>query len=259
MKKLLFAFCMLGCSAFGQTATNFNCNDCAAANHDLFTELNAGKVVVICWVMPCSTCIGGALSAQSACQSFSASNPGQVYYYCVDDVANTSCSTLLSWCNTNGITNTTAMFSNATINMTDYGTAGMPKVVVLGDQNHTVYYNQNNPNITTLGIQTAIGNALSAIAIGVKENENVSFASLNVFPNPANTSSKLSFSLANDSKCFIAVNNQLGQKVAEVFNGTLHKGENSIDINTSHLSNGNYFINFSNGNSSKNLKLIIAR
>ena len=38
--------------AFSQTATDFTCNDCAGSSHNLFSELDGGKVVVLVWVMP---------------------------------------------------------------------------------------------------------------------------------------------------------------------------------------------------------------
>jgi hypothetical protein len=262
MKKIILSVTAGLISAFSvaQTATNFNCTDCAAANHDLFTELDAGKVIVICWVMPCSNCINGALSSQSAVQSFSNSNPGQVFFYCSDDYANSTCSTINGWCSTNGITNATK-FSNAAVSMSGYGAAGMPKVVVLGSATHSVYFNQNGAAITQSGITSAINAALVANATGVKENENNTFASASIFPNPSNTSCSLSFNLSKDSKVKVEMQNILGQKVAEVFNGDLQKGENTLNVSTSELSNGNYFINFSdgNGNSTKNLKLIIIR
>lgn len=261
MKKLLLLIssCLLTISTIGQTASNFNANDCASVNHDLFTELNAGKVVVIVWVMPCSSCISGALSAQSAVQSFSASNPGQVVYYVADDYGNSTCSTISSWCTTNGIM-PTAKFTNSVVSMSPYGAAGMPKAVVLGNSSHTVYFNVNGSgNITVSGLQTAINNALSSIAAGVNENESTVFSSAKVFPNPSNSSCSLTFNLVKDSKVKIEIENQLGQKVSDVFNGDLQKGENNINVSTSEISSGNYFINFSDGETSKKLKLVIVR
>lgn len=258
MKKVILSLIagLISTFGFAQTATNFNCNDCSSTNHDLFTELNSGKIVVIAWVMPCTSCISGALAGQSACQGFSVSHPNTVYFYCADDVANTSCSTLSSWCSTNGMS-TATKFSNSAVNMSNYGTAGMPKVVVLGGTSHTVYYNQNDGAITQSGIQTAINTALAVNTLGV--NENSVFASANVYPNPANNACSLSFNLSKDSKVNIEVQNQLGQKVSIVFNGDLQKGENTLNINTSKLSSGNYFINFSDGETSKKAKLIIVR
>jgi hypothetical protein len=261
MKKILLALTIASMSinfASAQTATNFNCNDCSSTNHDLFTELNSGQIIVIAWVMPCGACISGALAGQTACQSFSTSNPGMVSFYCADDVANTSCTTLSSWCTTNGITSATK-FSNSAVNMSNYGTSGMPKVVVLGGASHTVYYNQNGGAVTQSGIQNAIASALAANVTAINETKNTVFTSANIFPNPSNTASSLVFSLFKDSKVNIEVLNQLGQKVSEVFNGNLSKGENTIKINTSELSNGNYFVNISDGDSSKKIKFIVVR
>lgn len=257
MKKNLLTLLSLtaGLFAFGQTATNFNCNDCAGVNHDLFSELNAGKVVVICWVMPCSSCISGALAAQSACNAYASSNPGQVLYYCVDDYANTSCSTLSGWCTTNGV-NPTAKFSNAAINMSNYGSAGMPKVVVLGDVNHTVYYNQNNAAITTSGIQAAIGNALAAIATGVQNIDGPLFQA-QLFPNPVDESATLSLNLAADAKVSVLLTNLLGEKMGTLFTGNLPQGRQSISIKTDDLAGGNYFITISGGGASSKLKLVV--
>ncbi len=260
MKKLLLTSLAFICAlfSFGQTASNFNCNDCSAVNHDLFTELNSGKVIVIAWVMPCGACIGGGLAGYTTVQNYSVTNPGQVKFYLADDVANTTCASLTTWGNTNGMTNPDARFSDALVNMAGYGAAGMPKVIVVGGTSHTVYYNQNGASVTASGIQTAINNALAAIAAGVKENTNNTFASANVYPNPSNSSSSISLNLQRESKIKIEVQNLLGQKVSEVFNGTLPQGENTLKINTSELSNGNYFVSFSDGNSSNQIKLIVS-
>jgi hypothetical protein len=260
MKKLLLSLIIGLVSQFGiaQTAGNFTCNDCSSSNHDLFTELNAGKVVVIAWVMPCSNCISGALSAFTAVQNYTTSNPGQVLFYLSDDVGNTSCSTLQNWASTNGMT-PNAVFSNSAVSMSPYGAAGMPKVVVLGGASHTVYYNvDGSGNISTSGVQGAINNALSAIASGVKENNGI-FSSLDIFPNPSNTSATISLKLSKESKVKIELLNQLGQKVSEVYNGIFPQGDNTVKVNTSELANGNYFISCSDGITTKKLKLIVLR
>jgi len=190
MKKLLLLLLTVLSAQFGhtQTASNFTCNDCAGSNHDLFTELNSGKIIVIAWVMPCAAWISGELAGYSAVQSF----PGQAYFYLADDFANSSCATITSWANNNGMTSCNAIFSNTAVSMTPYGTAGMPKVVVLGGSNHTVYYNQNDASITQSGIQNAISAAVSAN--GIKENSEF-FSGLKVYPNPTNHSSNLTLSL----------------------------------------------------------------
>src|SRR4051812_39968068 len=101
MKKALLAvsiFLLNGIMAYSQTtATDFTAADCSAVNHSLFTELNAGKVVVLVWVMPCGACVSDAKAGYDAAQSFAISNPGKVLYWMSDDAGNTACSSLSSW------------------------------------------------------------------------------------------------------------------------------------------------------------------
>ena len=257
MKKILL-FLGLTFSAFfasGQTAANFNCNDCASINHDLFTELNSGKIIVITWAMPCSACINGGLAAQSAAQSFSLSNPNQVLTYVADDYANTTCTSLSSWCSTNGIS-PDAKFSNSAVSMSPYGAAGMPKVIVVGGNSHTVYYNQNGGAITQAGIQAAINSALTANVTQLKENNTV-LTNFEVYPNPSIGSNNLSINLSKETKVKIKVENILGQTVIDVYTGSLTQGDNIMTINTNELANGNYFITYFDGELSKKVKLIV--
>src|SRR5262245_353846 len=135
MKKsiLLIAVLFLSVISFAQTATNFTCNDCSGNSHDLFSELDAGKVIVLCWVMPCGTCTSPALTSYNVVQSFQASYPNQVYFYLIDDYANTTCTSLNSWGTSIGAppSSSSLRFSNAAIDMTNYGATGMPKIVVV--------------------------------------------------------------------------------------------------------------------------------
>ena len=245
-----------GLMAFSQTAVNFNVNDCASANHMLFTELDAGKVIVMTWVMPCGACIAGAGNASSAVQSYATSNPGQVKFYLVDDAGNSSCSTLSSWANTNGIT-TSAQFSNSgnVIKMTDYGTSGMPKTVVLGGTSHTVYYNVNGSGSVS-AIQTAINNAISATT-GIADPGST-FSSLNLFPNPASSSTEISFSLQSSSDVKVELFNLVGEKVKSVFAGNQNAGEQKLSIDCTDLNNGIYFVKLIAGRTEKTITLSVS-
>lgn len=259
MKKLLLSVFSGLAFTFGfaqSTATDFTATDCASTSHNLFTELDAGKVVVICWVMPCATCITPAATNASAVQSFASSYPGRVKYYVVDDNGGTSCSTLSSWQSTNGITST-ATFGNAgnVIKMTDYGTAGMPKTVVLGGANHTVYYNQNG-TVSSSALNTAITNALNATT-GIAETENIN--SFHIFPNPANNSSTVSYSLESSSDVTIDVYNMIGENIKTVFSGNQNAGEHKLDVDCTKLNNGFYFIKIGAGKLEKTILLSVSR
>ncbi len=255
MKKLLLSLIICGSFfAEAQTAVNFNCNDCASNNHDLFTELNAGKVVVICWVMPCNVCISGATAAQNAVLSYSNSNPGQISYYMADDYANSSCATIQSWATTNSITIAT-LFSNAAVNMNGYGAAGMPKVIVVGGNSHTVFYNQNGGAITLAGIQGGISAALAATA--VKENSADNYKAI-ISPNPASNEISLSYELKQSENVSIQIYNLIGEKVRSIENVST-TGKNEMKINVEGLSNGAYFLRINNGKKTDNVRFVISK
>ncbi len=142
--------------AIGIPAPDFTALDCDGISHNLYAELNAKKIIVIIWVMPCSSCVTEPLNASSIVQSYSTNYPGRVVFYMVDDYANTNCVGMQGWASFYGITNCT-MFSDAAINMADYGVPGMPKTVVIGGFNHQVYFNKNE---STVGLGAAIDQAL---------------------------------------------------------------------------------------------------
>jgi hypothetical protein len=140
--------------------------------------------------------------------------------------------------------------------MTGYGTAGMPKVVVLGGTSHTIYYNINNSAVTQAGITTAINNALAA-STGVNE------ISLNTFgtkisPNPVSSELALTLNSKQNEDLVIEIYNVTGQKVKTIEKATA-TGKNEIKINVDELSSGNYFLQLNNGRSSESTKFIISK
>jgi len=141
----------------GAPAVNFRTVDCDGVSHDLFEELNDKTVVVMAWVMPCSTCITDPLAALNIVEEYATSHPGRVVFYLVDDYANTDCTNLSGWANFYGMDDA-IKFSDPSIKMSDYGVDGMPKIVVLGGSNHQVYFNENR---SSEGVREAINKALS--------------------------------------------------------------------------------------------------
>jgi hypothetical protein len=169
MKKILLINALVCFSVgivFAQTtATDFTTNDCNGVSHNLFSELDAGNVIVISWVMPCFGCIAPSLEAYYAVQSFATSHPGRVHFYIASDDGLDPCSSFINWGSNNNMPLNTTFNSVDTIpNMYDYGAPGMPKVVVLGGASHLIYYNENNAQPTFNGVQTAITNALTLIS-----------------------------------------------------------------------------------------------
>ncbi len=256
MRKILLLlsalFFTFGLNA--QTAVNFNCNDCSAVNHDLFTELDAGNVIVICWVMPCSSCIGPAIACSTSVDNYATQNQGRVKFYLCDDSGNTPCSTLGLWASTNGM-HPTVIFSNSAISMTDYGLPGMPKIVVLAGTSHSIFFSNEGPLIIG-NFNLAVDAALAATSV----NENsISVSEINLFPNPSNTNSSiLNYNLTQSADVTIAIYSSLGEQVSAVNYGNEGTGKHEVALELSSLSNGIYFVKLIAGEESQTLRLVIA-
>jgi hypothetical protein len=258
MKKSLLAAItgLLTIVGFAQTtATDFTANDCAGNSHTLFTEMDAGKVIVITWVMPCFACIKVASDAAGIVQA--PVNPSRVSFYLADDFAETSCTDLVDWATQNGIS-TNATFSNTLINPLDYGGFGgeMQKTVVLGGASHTVFYNVNGV-VTTSALQTAINNALAATA-GVVDNKEIN-VELGVFPSPASSTTKVNYILTNSAIVSIDLMNVLGEKVNSISIGAQTPGKQEYQLNLEALCEGNYLIKLNAGDATQTIKLLVVR
>lgn len=252
MKKILFAFILVAFSVRGmaQTAVNFNANDCSGVNHDLFTELDAGKIIVLCWVMPCGACVGPSITTYNIVQSYATSHPNKVFFYLIDDYANTNCTSLASWATSNNLTNSTK-FSNSAINMMDYGSTGMPKIVVVGGTNHQVFYNANN-SVNATALQNAINSAIgtSGIIDPVAQSSTV-----NVFPNPAGESSVITAILTGNELVTIELMTLEGKILEGIYTGELTKGEHIFNLDLAKYSNGIYLIKWTIGGKTETTKL----
>lgn len=243
MKTIQLLACLLFISLFAHAqAVDFTATDCNSVSHNLFTELNAGKVVVIVWVMPCATCIAPALSAQTEVQNFQASHPGKVLYYLVDDYANTTCSTLQSWATTNGIT-TSNIFSDAAIDQSSYGSAGMPKIVVLGNPSHTVYFTQNN-GLNVTNFNAAINAALNPTGL---DEETKATTEVSLYPNPASDQLHLDYTITTPGDLDIDIYDIRGEKVHSIPQHHMLAGTHTLTIPTASFRKGLYMVRIGNG------------
>ncbi len=252
MKRILLINALVCFSVgiiFAQTtATDFTTDDCYGITHNLFDSLDSGNVIVICWVMPCNPCATYAEYASTAVQSFATSHPGRVKYYLADDYANNTCSSLIGWASNYNIA-ADAFFSNTDLDMLDYGTIGMPKVVVLGKNTHTIYYNENDNKITQVGVENAITLALSS-STGINEyREN--YLNLTAYPNPTNGTINVEYNSQNPVQ--FNVINLLGENVLS--QNTSNTNNTTIDVNG--LTKGLYFLQMTTDSKTTSLKFIL--
>ena len=230
------------------TATNFTTDDCNGISHTLFDELDNDEVIVIAWVMPCNPCATYAGYAADAAQSFSTSHPGRVKYYLADDFGNNTCSYLSGWAANWNIT-TDAIFSDALLDMNDYGTTGMPKVVVLGKNTHTIYYNKNDNKITQTEVEEAITLALTTT---VAIDEQIDYdLKLTAYPNPTNGIINVEYSSKIPAQ--LNVINMLGENVFSQNTNNIKK--TTIDL--SNLNKGLYFLQMTTNSKTTSLKFTL--
>ncbi len=262
MKQMFTTAVLVLLSFFGlkaqTTATDFTANDCNSVSHNLFTELNNGKVVVLNWVMPCSSCISDSKAAYDAAQSFATSNPGKVLYWLSDDAGNTSCASLNSWASTNSIgPNGMTSFGNVgnTINEANYGGSGMPHVVVIGGTDHHIYLNIRNGANDGAAITAAINQALTTAVNDVQGN----IASISVFPNPSKGGISLKFNLNDASKVSVDIIDATGKTVKNMNFSEKFSGDHTLPISfENQLPTGNYFLRLKTDNASRTINFTIA-
>jgi len=241
--SIIICLLFIALNSNSQNATNFITDDCSGISHNLFNELDSGKVIVLAWVMPCGPCATYTGYAASAVETFSMSHPGKVKFYMVDDFANSNCQYLSSWASNYNIS-TDAIFSSSDINMNDYGGPGMPKVVVIGKYNYSVYYNGNNTSITKADVSNAINQALSESTLNLNNHEN----SFKLFPNP--TSDYLHFTVPLNKNDKIEIYNNLGVRISDI-------DISNNFINVSQLVTGIYFLKMTSEKTKSVSKFII--
>ena len=252
MKKTLMIILVilttLGFAYAQTTATDFTANDCNGIPHSLFDELDNGKVIVITWVMPCVPCATFAGYASDAVQYFATTHPGMVKNYLADDIADDGCSYLQGWAANYNIT-TDAIFSDALLNMTDYGTLGMPKVVVIGKNTHTIYYNENDNKTTQIGVENAITLALTPL-VGVNEQAENNL-NLTAYPNP--TTGVINVEYNSKTPVQFNIINMLGENI---FSQKTNNTKNTT-INISNLNKGLYFLQMITDSKTTSLKFTL--
>ncbi|HNB81512.1 MAG TPA: T9SS type A sorting domain-containing protein [Chitinophagaceae bacterium] len=243
MKKIVLSS-LLACSmafSYAQTAPDFTATDCNSVSHTLYNELNGGNVVVLVWVMPCASCIGGAKTAYDVAQSFSSSFPGKVKYFLIDDVGDGTCTALSGWASTNGIASPTASFGNSgnVIDEANYGGAGMPHVMVIGSDHNILFNAKNGAANNAMAIQAAISLGLSPAGL----NQTISESGFHVAPNPANGSIHITFDQEYPGASTLELVSTDGKKVYSQVIRSIQKNQ-SLTIPSASIRAGIYSLTF---------------
>lgn len=219
-----------------QYATDFTCNDCSGNTFHLFDEVGENHVMVICWVMPCSACIGPAKTAYNVYRSFQSSHPGVVKMILADDYADSYCSSLQSWATTNRLDNI-PVFVNSAIDMQDYGADGMPKIIVIAGSDKKVYFEANN-FINGDSMFNAIQTAIAALGLSITNHAGNEFTLVSM-----HDELEIRGNLSIKGQVEVRIHDLQGRMVhGQVFSG-IGKDE-VVRISTTHLPLGAYIVHF---------------
>jgi hypothetical protein len=144
---------------------------------------------------------------------------------------------------------TDAFFSTTDLDMLDYGTVGMPKVVVLGKNTHTIYYNENDNKTTQIGVENAITLALTS-STGIDEQAENNL-NLIAYPNP--TTGTINVEYNSHTPVQFDVINMLGENVLS--QNTNNTKNTTIDVSS--LTKGLYFLQMTTDSKTTSLKFTL--
>ncbi len=239
------------------TAMNFSKLDCAGNQHNLFADLDEGKVVILHFYMPsCGSCPPPAQQIQTMANRVNSMYPGKVIGYAFPFQNSTPCSYSSTWVSSNSLSTLyTSMDSGAT-QVSYYGGFGMPTVVVLGGTDHKILFSTLSFSTSDTTIMRDKIIALLSGTSGLK-NESNNGNSFSAYPNPASDLLTITFDLISRSNTLIDITDITGKQIVIIVNED-QSGSVKSQFNTESLPNGIYFIRLQvNGGSTSIQKISI--
>jgi hypothetical protein len=182
--KIFFGFLFLAITipVFSQgIAPNWTQVDCNSTSHSLYNYLDSQEVVVMEFVMGCSSCTDAGVQLMSLKNQYDVSHPGKVNFFLMDYYPSNTC---VEVTNTWGSYNFDAFFSGCWAAKEAYYPTlyPMPAIVVAAGNYHTVIYNDLSwqTSDTTL-IKQAIDHFF--VTVGLEEEKQT--GTLGIYPNPS--------------------------------------------------------------------------
>ena len=242
------------------TAMDFTMVDCSStpSTHNLFSDLNSGKVVIIEFFMTsCSSCPAAGSKLENMKTKLLMQYPGKVKSYAFGFNNTYSCATVNNWVTTNGFSSVPS--DSGAAQVAYYGGMGMPTIVIIGGANHKLLgspYIGFTTSDTTL-MATDIRNFFASTTGIIDMKSNLS--ELNIYPNPSANEVKISFNLSENAHTVIEIMDIAGRIVKTVLNEKISIGSFTRTVNVSNLDNGNYIFRINTDGRMLQQKLSISR
>ena len=139
------------------------------------------------------------------------------------------------------------------------GTADFPYLAYTDNKIHieTQYYYAATVVLHD-GTETVFSNHAD-VYIGVKENSDIEFEINQIYPNPFNPSTNISFSLAKPKFVTAKVYDIRGQEILTLLEGHMIAGLHKLVFDGKNLMNGVYFVSFNAGGFVKTRRMILLK
>lgn len=121
----------------------------------------------------------------------------------------------------------------------------------------SIIYTADDQTWYNNGIAFAIDATFGASTVSVKDLANQNFTVNQLYPNPSNQSSTLTFELKSAGKAEIVITDMRGRQIQEIDLGKLAIGKHEHQIDVSALNSGLYFVEFRHNGSVGTQKLIV--
>jgi hypothetical protein len=126
-----------------------------------------------------------------------------------------------------------------------------------------------NDAVSVVFVKTGNNTTYQNFSINVKDmrftnstssiSENGKALSFTVYPNPFNTSTNITFTLAREEKVKIGLYSLEGKLIKDIENKYYSKGINMVTVNADELKAGIYFIKLDSGNNSLFEKVVVIK
>lgn len=141
---------------------------------------------------------------------------------------------------------------NVDINNTPGIPAGTYRLGFYVDSNDDISESDENNNAGLLS-----GNINYTPSASGIETSSILVNSISLFPNPSNENAKMNFTLAENSAVTMKVYDMTGQLVETVLSEEMTAGDHAVNVETSSLPSGVYFITLVSGESSVTRRLTV--
>jgi hypothetical protein len=236
------------------TAQDFTMSACNATTHSLFADhLDNGEVVIMEFFMTCGSCLAAGQKITPLYNGLSSTYPGMVNFWALAYTNTYTCATATNWVTTNSIN--AVPFDSGAAQVAYYGGFAMPTVVVVAGTQHQVIYNSNYDGAPgdTAAIHAAIDNFFATAGVDDAANS-IKFSA---YPNPVSQLLNIELHVAVAAQVTLDMADLNGKTVKQISNSMLSAGTHQMQVETSDLTNGVYFIRLQTNGRSTQYKISV--